>query len=98
MRDKLETIMKIAQENISEAQIKHKIYYDKCTKSRNIIPGDKVLILQPNKQNLLLQTQWTGLYEVARKVNSNNYMIKLKNRTKIYDANLLKKYIERESG
>ena len=93
LRDKLETVMKIAQENINKAQIKHKIYYNKCNKSNNIIPVDKVLILQPNKLNLL-QTQWTGPCEVARKINSSNYMIKLKNRTKIYHANLLKKYVE----
>ena len=48
--------MKLAQDNIAGAQIKHKFYYDKHTKSKYISPVDRVLIMQPNKQNLL-QTQ-----------------------------------------
>ena len=60
--------MKLVQENIPGAQRKHKFYYDKRTISKDIIPGDRVLIMQPNKQNLL-QTQWTGPYVVLEKVN-----------------------------
>ena len=45
--------MKLAQDNIAGAQRKHNFYYDKRTKSKDISPGDRVLIMQPNKQNLL---------------------------------------------
>ena len=64
--------MKLAQDNIAGAQRKHKFYYDKRTKSKDISPGDRVLIMQPNKENLL-QTQWTGPFVVLEKVNLNNY-------------------------
>ena len=39
LRDTLETIMKLAQDNIAGAQRKHKFYYDKLTKSKDISPG-----------------------------------------------------------
>ena len=52
--------------------------------------------MQPNKQNLL-QTQWTGPYVVLEKVNLNNYKAQIKQRVKIYHANMLKKFIEQET-
>ena len=96
LRDTLETIMKLAQDNIAGAQRKHKFCYDKRTKSKDIRPGDRVLIMQPNKQNLL-QTQSTGPYVVLEKVNLNNYEVQIKQRVKIYHAKMLKKFIERET-
>ena len=73
----LEIIMKLAQDNITEAQRKHKFYYDKHTKTKYISNGDRVPIMQPNKQNLL-QTQWTGPFIVLDKVNLNNYKVQIK--------------------
>ena len=96
LRDTLETIMKLAQDNIAGVQRKHKFYYDKCTKSKDISPVERVLIMQPNKQNLL-QTHWTGPYVVLEKVNLNNYKVQIKQLVKIYQANMLKKFIERET-
>ena len=52
--------------------------------------------MQHNKQNLL-QTQWTGPYVVLEKSSLNNYKVQIEQRVKIYHANMLKKFIERET-
>ena len=40
--------------------------------------------------------QWKGPYEVSAVVGTNDYKVKIKDKLKVYHANLLKKYIERE--
>ena len=62
---------------------------------RTFQPGDKVLVLLPTDRNKLLM-QWKGPYEVSAVVGTNNYKVKIKDKLKVYHANLLKKYIERE--
>ena len=49
--------MKIVQENLEKSSSRYKYYYDRKTKLKDIKVGDKVLIMQQNKQNML-QMQW----------------------------------------
>ena len=95
LREKLEDTLKIAHEELQKAQQKGKHYYDRKTKVRKFQPGDKVLVLLPTDHNKLLM-QWKGPYEVSAVVGTNDYKVKVKDKLKVYDANLLKKYIERE--
>ena len=37
--------------------------------------------------------QWKGPYEVSAVVGTNDYKVKIKDKLKVYHANLLKKYI-----
>ena len=62
---------------------------------RTFQPGDKVLVLLLTDRNKLLM-QWKGPYEVSAVVGTNDYKVKIKDKLKVYHANLLKKYIERE--
>lgn len=87
--------MKIAHEELQKAQQKGKHYYDRKTKMRTFQPGDKVLVLLPTDRNKLLM-QWKGPYEVSAVVGTNDYKVKIKDKLKVYHANLLKMYIERE--
>ena len=57
LQEKLEATMKIAMDNLENAKGRYKSCYDRKTKPKLLKVGDPVLILQPNKQNLL-QTQW----------------------------------------
>lgn len=57
---------------------------------------DKVLALLPIQQNKLL-LQWQGPYTVTEVLNDLDYKVEVGRKTKIYHANLLKKYIERPS-
>ena len=95
LREKLEDTLKIAHEELQKAQQKGKHYYDRKTKVRKFQPGDKVLVLLPTDHNKLLM-QWKGPYEVSAVVGTNDYKVKVKDKLKVYHANLLKKYIERE--
>ena len=87
--------MKIAHEELQKAQQKGKHYYDRKTKVRKFQPGDKVLVLLPTDHNKLLM-QWKGPYEVSMVVGINDYKVRVKDKLKVYHANLLKAYIERE--
>ena len=95
LREKLEDTLKIAHEELQKAQQKGKHYYDRKTKMRTFQPGDKVLVLLPTDWNKLLM-QWKGPYEAGAVVGTNDYKVKIKDKLKVYHANLLKKYIERE--
>ena len=59
--------------------------------------GEKVLILLPTDHNKLLM-QWKGPFEVSSVVGLNDYKVKVKGKEKVYHANLLKKYFEREES
>ena len=95
LREKLEDTLKIAHEELQKAQQKGKHYYDRKTKVRKFQPGDKVLVLLPTDHNKLLM-QWKGPYEVSSVVGINDYKVKVKDKLKVYHANLLKAYIQRE--
>ena len=55
----------------------------------------KVLVLLPTDHNKLLM-QWKGAFEVSSVVGLNDYKVKVKGKEKVYHANVLKKYFERE--
>ena len=97
LREKLEDTLKLAHTELQKAQNKGKHYYDRKTKIRKFVPGDQVLVLLPTDHNKLLM-QWKGPFEVSAVVGLNDYKVKVKGKERIYHANLLKKYFEREDS
>ena len=97
LREKLEDTLKLAHTELQEAQNKGKHYYDRKTKVRKFVPGDKVLVLLPTDHNKLLM-QWKGPFEVSAVVGLNDYKVRVKGKERVYHANLLKKYFEREDS
>ena len=97
LREKLEDTLKLAHTELQRAQVKGKHYYDRKTKVRKFVPGDKVLVLLPTDHNKLLM-QWKGPFEVSAVVGLNDYKVRVKGKEKVYHANLLKKYFEREDS
>ena len=95
LREKLEDTLKLAHSELEKAQQKGKHYYDRKSKVRKFQSGEKVLILLPTDHNKLLM-QWKGPFEVSSVVGLNDYKVKVKGKEKVYHANLLKKYFERE--
>ena len=95
LREKLEETLKLAHSQLQKAQDKGKHYYDRKTRVRKCQPGEKVLVLLPTDHNNLLM-QWKGPFEVSSVVGLNDYKVKVKGKEKVYHANLLKKYFERE--
>ena len=95
LREKLEDTLKLAHTELQKAQHKGKHYYDRKAKVRRFAQGDKVLVLLPTDHNKLLM-QWKGPFEVSAVVGLNDYKVCVKGKERVYHANLLKKYFERE--
>ena len=97
LREKLEETLKLAHSQLQKAQDKGKHYYDRKTSVRKFQPGEKVLVLLPTDHNKLLMP-WKGPFEVSSAVGLNNYRVKVEGKEKVYHANLLKKYFERDEA
>ena len=95
LREKLEDTLRLAHSELQKAQHKGKHNYDRKAKVRRFAQGDKVLILLPTDHNKLLM-QWKGPFEVSAVVGLNDYKVCVKGKERVYHANLLKKYFERE--
>ena len=99
-RERLFKVCEMAHENLKSAQIKMKNYYDKGTIPRTFCPGDKVLVLLPISGHPL-QARYHGPYEVVKKVNDLNYVVKTPDRrkaTQLCHINMIKAYHERGSN
>ena len=97
LREKLEDTLKLAHTELQKAQNKGKHYYDRMTKVRKFVPGDKVLVLLPTDNKKLLM-RWKGPFEVSTVVGLNDYKVLVKGKERVYHANLLKKYFEQEDS
>ncbi|KAG1936368.1 gag-pol fusion protein [Pimephales promelas] len=98
MRERLEEMTSLAQENIRRAQQTQKVWYDKRARERSFEPGQKVLLLLPTSENKLL-AKWHGPYEVLRKTGRVTYEISMPERGKKkqnFHVNLLKEFHHRK--
>ncbi|XP_038057353.1 uncharacterized protein LOC119728962 [Patiria miniata] len=97
LKERLEATCRVAQEELSRSAKRYKKYYDTKSKDRKFRVGDKVLILRPTSNSKLLM-QWQGPFEVTACVRKNDYLVQVKGKEKIYHANLLKKYVDRQEA
>ena len=92
MKERLQETCELAQQELLKSQEKQQKYYN----ARIFQKGEKVLVLLPTDSNKLL-LQWNGPFEVLEKVRGDDYKMQLTGRTKMFHANMLKKYFERKS-
>ena len=97
LRNRLEDVGKLARQNLEVAKGRQQKCYNRRAKERNFSPGDSVLLLLPQEHNKL-QVCWRGPYEVIAKSGGQNYKIRIGVKEKLYHANLLKRYLPRESA
>ena len=100
MRERLEKMSGLVQENLEGAQRKQKTWYDQMARKRTLSPGERVLVLLPTSTSKLL-AQWHGPYEVLCQVGSVNYLIAMPERWKkkgVFHINMLKKWKEEASA
>ena len=74
MRDKLSQITEIVHENLTKAQAKQKMWYNKNVQLREFKAGDLVLVLLPSSSNKLL-AQWQGLYSIEKRFGRVTYLV-----------------------
>ena len=94
MREKLEEMTALVQENMGAAQQNQKAWYDRKARERVLKPGQKVLLLLPTSDCKLL-TKWHGPYEVSKQVGKVTYELYMPERLKKYQTfhvNLLKEF------
>ena len=95
LRDRLESTLAIAQDNLSKMSRKYKRHYDQKAGKRQLKVGDKALVLLPTDKNKLLMG-WKGPYEVVEKLSPLDYRIRIGGKEKSFHINMLKQYVERE--
>ncbi len=84
----------LVQQNLGKAQKQQKVWYDLNARSRELKPGDDVLVLLPTAATKLF-AQWQGPYKVTRNIGKVNYELDMSNRRKrkrILHINLLRKW------
>ena len=94
IRETLEKMTELVQENLSKAQKQQQVWYDRNARRREFQPGDRVLILLPTSSSKLL-ARWQGPYEVVRKCGKVNYEVKMNDRRKqrrVFHVNMLKEW------
>ena len=95
LRDRLESTLEIAQDNLSKMSRKYKRHYDQKAGKRQLKVGGKALVLLPTDKNKLLMG-WKGPYEVVEKLSPLDYRIRISGKEKSFHINMLKQYVERE--
>lgn len=96
-RERLHKARLAAAEALSSAQGKMKSWYDKKAVPRSFNPGDKVLVLLPTASSAL-SARFCGPYQVDKKVNDTDYVIKTpdrKRKTRLCHLNMLKSFHSR---
>ena len=96
LKDRLETVSEIARKHLEQSSSRYKHYYDRKTRDRHFEVNDQVLVLLPTDGNKLLM-QWKGPYRVTEKMGRCDYKLDMEGKVKPFHANLLKKYISRDS-
>ena len=98
MRDKMEEMASLVEDNMHQAQQTQARWYDQSTRQRSFTPGKQVLLLLPTTENKLL-ARWQGPYRITRKLGPVTYELEMPGRRKtrqVFHINLLKEWHERE--
>ncbi|CAM5130313.1 unnamed protein product [Eretmochelys imbricata] len=96
-RERLAELMGLARENLTRAQKKQKVWYDRRARAHAYATGDPVMVLIPVRKNKL-QAAWEGPFKVIKQPNEVNYVVELSNRAhhhRVYHVNMMKPYYAR---
>lgn len=92
--DAMHKTRKLAETNMMIVKTRGKLYYDGTGRRRTFVIGDKVMLLQPTRQNRL-EVLWEGPAGVVQELSETYYAVKLPDRRQevyIYHCNLMKPY------
>ena len=94
MQERLHTLRDLVRTNMQGAQQLQKTWYDKNARSRQLKPGDQVLVLLPTSSSKLL-AEWQGPYEISQRIGKVNYEVVMPNRRKrqqLFHINMLRQW------
>ncbi|XP_073784003.1 uncharacterized protein [Danio rerio] len=95
MRERIDKIMPIVKQHLTEAQRAQQRLYNRPAQPREFHPGDKVMILIPTTTSKFLAS-WKGPYTVVERVGPVNYRVRQPGRRReeqLYHINLMKKWV-----
>ena len=95
LKQRLEDTCKYAQEELGKNSEVYRRHFNKKAKSRHFPKGSKVLLLLPTDHNKLL-LHWKGPFTVLDKSGLNDYLLDIGGKKKLFHANMLRQYVERE--
>ena len=81
MRERLETMAGVVQQNMKEAQTRQKRWYDRTARERALQEGERLLVLLPTSTSKLL-AQWHGSYDVLKRMEKVIYMVDMADKKK----------------
>uniref|UniRef100_K7EYA7 Gypsy retrotransposon integrase-like protein 1 n=1 Tax=Pelodiscus sinensis TaxID=13735 RepID=K7EYA7_PELSI len=99
LRERLRALGELAKSNLERAQEHQERRYNQGARLREFAPGDRVLLLLPDRDSKLM-ARWQGPFEVLRRVGKVDYELRLQGKrkdTQIYHVNLLKRWKPREA-
>ena len=92
----MSAMTEVTKENMRVQQDRQQYYYDKKSRMRSYLVGDKVIILLPSDSSKL-KALWKGPFTIIRKLNDVDYEIRVGGNkgVKSYHVNMLRKWEER---
>ena len=91
LRHKIETALTAARQNMTEAETKMKLDFDKHSSVRSLKPGDLALILMPTSGDKLT-ARWRGPHKVLRYLGNGNYELAVGRRRANLHINSLRQF------
>nr|KAG5714952.1 hypothetical protein BaRGS_000440 [Batillaria attramentaria] len=95
LKERIAQTCELAHQNLARASEKYRQIYNRKARERWFDPEDEVLLLLPEKHNKL-QLAWQGPFKVEKRVGDWDYCVRVRGKSKLVHANLLKKYYRRE--
>nr|KAG5696908.1 hypothetical protein BaRGS_015872 [Batillaria attramentaria] len=95
LRERLEAMSERARKNLGRSAERCATAFSRKAKPCHFPVGSRVLLLLPTRRNKL-EMAWQGPYEVVERAGEADYRIRVGDRIKLFHANLLKAYQERD--
>jgi hypothetical protein len=96
LRNRIATSCGLAQKNLDTEALRQRVIKDRSAEDRRFRVGDKVLLLLPTKENKL-ELAWRGPFTVIECISNLDYRLQVGRKTKLYHANLLRRYHDRRT-
>ncbi|XP_075188552.1 uncharacterized protein LOC142270515 [Anomaloglossus baeobatrachus] len=98
LRDKMQSMTWLVDEDMVQAQASQKLWYDQHARERVYEAGQKVRVLVPMTQNKL-QAAWEGPYLVHQRLNDVNYVVTIDHASqKVFHVNMIKAHDDWEAS
>ncbi|KAL7291593.1 hypothetical protein TKK_0014634 [Trichogramma kaykai] len=85
---RLNSLQKIAYDNLVKSKFKSKKYYDARVNQKNFKPGDYIFLLSGLKGKK--HNQYSGPFEILEVLQNNNVRLQIKNKSKVVHADRIR--------